>query len=241
MQMIMHAANPVSARYAIYYAPACGSLLWQAGCRWLGRDPQAQSELEQPVVPGWPAERVRRLTASARMYGLHATLKPPFRLAGGCSVEALDAELQAFAAARRALAGIALHVAPLSTFLALQPVQHDRRLVQLAEACVVQFDAFRRPAEEDELARRRAAGLSDRQEELLRAFGYPYVLDQFRFHVTLTDRLAPDDCAVLLPWLVKYFSRAIEQPLTLDDICLFVQDAPRTPFRLLRRYSLALN
>jgi putative phosphonate metabolism protein len=228
----------ISQRYAIYYAPAHGSVLWQAGCRWLGRDPQSQAILEQPAVPGWSGERVRRLTQSARLYGLHATLKPPFRLASGRDVGALDGALQAFVAHRRALHGITLHVAPLAGFLALQPAVPEPLLGQLAEACVVQFDAFRRPADEQELVRRRAAGLTERQEALLREFGYPYVLEQFRFHVTLTDRLAPDELAVLQPWLSRYFSDALASPLTLDDICLFVQDAPGTPFRLLRRYPL---
>ena len=38
-------------------------------------------------------------------------------------------------------------------------------------------------------------GLSERQIELLDAYGYPYVFEEFRFHMTLTDRLADSDAA----------------------------------------------
>jgi hypothetical protein len=100
------------------------------------------------------------------------------------------------------------------------------------------FDPFRKPLDDDELARRRAAGLSARQDALLLQWGYPYVLDQFRFHITLTDRLVPDELERLQPWLTRYFSDALREPLTLDDICLFVQDAPDASFALARRYPL---
>jgi putative phosphonate metabolism protein len=226
----------MSARYAIYYAPPAGSLLWQAGCRWLGSEPDTLRDLPQPAVPGLPAERVVALTRAARSYGLHATLKAPFQLAAGCVVHDLDAALADFAASQRAFACSALALAELSGFLALRPAVRCQDLHALADACVVQFDRFRRPPREDELARRRAAGLSARQGELLLQFGYPYVLDEFRFHITLTERLAPTDRAILLPWLARYFSDALSQPLTLNDISLFVQEQSDGPFRLLRRY-----
>lgn len=228
----------MSARYAIYHAPAAGSLLWQAGCRWLGRDPAAQQTLDPPDVPGWSVEQVRGLTASPRCYGLHATLKPPFRLAHGRTAEELDAALTAFSATQGPVPAMHLTLAPLAGFLALQPAAHSAALMQLAAQCVMHFDAFREPPGEPELARRRAGGLSERQEALLREWGYPYVLDQFRFHITLTDRLAQDELERLQPWLTGYLRAALREPLTLDDICLFVQDAPDTSFRLACRYPL---
>ena len=228
----------MSTRYAIYYAPAQGSLTWQAGCRWLGRDAATGAMLEQPAVPGLTHDEVRRLTASARMYGLHATLKPPFHLADGSSASALERALSAFAAARAPIPNLGVQVAQLAGFLALQPAAPNPALMRLADECVVHFDQFRRPAGEAELARRRANGLGARQEALLARYGYPYVLDQFRFHITLTDRLAPEELAALQPWLSRYFSDAMRVPLTLDDICLFVQDGPGAPFRLASRHPL---
>ncbi len=228
----------MSTRYAIYYAPAPGAPSWQAGCRWLGRDAATGVEMDQPSVPGFTPDAVRRLTASARMYGLHATLKPPLRLADGCSVSALERALSAFAAARAPIRDLGVQVRPLSDFLALQLTAASPALMRLADECVIHFDPFRRPAEEAELARRRASGLNARQEALLARYGYPYVLDQFRFHITLTDRLTAQELAALHPWLSRYFSDAVRVPLTLDDICLFVQDGPGAPFRLASRHPL---
>jgi putative phosphonate metabolism protein len=228
----------MSARYAIYYAPSPGSLLWQAGCRWLGSEPDTQQALAQPAVPGLPAERVAALTRAARRYGLHATLKPPFRLADGQDRDTLDAALAAFARAQAPFGCSTLALGVLSGFLALRPAARCAALDALADACVIRFDGFRRPADEQELARRRGTGLTARQEELLLRFGYPYVLEEYRFHITLTDRLAPADRAILAPWLARYFSDALSEPLTLHDICLFVQEQANAPFRLLRRHPL---
>ena len=236
--MISHLGDAASARYAVYFAPAQDSLLWQAGCRWLGRDAANGETQQQPAVPGWPPGRVHRITASARLYGLHATLKAPFHLLPGCDPQALDEAIAAFADARAPLAGLQLVLAPLAGFLALQPSAPGAPLLELAAACVRAFDAFRRPPDTEELRRRRAGGLSARQDTLLLQFGYPYVLDEFRFHITLTDRLAPDEMDSLQPWLAGYFLDALRAPLTLSDICLFVQDAPGVPFRLARRYPL---
>ena len=100
------------------------------------------------------------------------------------------------------------------------------------------FDQFRRPAEASELARRRSAGLSERQDALLVRFGYPYVLDEFRFHMTLTERLEPRVSAGLKPWLQQHFAAALQAPAMVADLCLFVQERPDVQFRILQRFPL---
>jgi hypothetical protein len=130
-----------------------------------------------------------------------------------------------------------LEVASLSRFLALRPATVSPELQALADDCVTEFDYFRQRAGEDELGRRRAAGLSGRQEELLTRYGYPYVLDQFRFHLTLTERLAEADADRLIPFLQDYFRDALREPVRVAGLCLFVQDHPDAPFRLGRRLT----
>jgi len=228
-------------RYAVYFAPAEATLLWQAGCHWLGRDPRSGAELPQPGVDGWSAERIARITASPRMYGFHATLKPPFYLAEGHTLEQLATAVQGLAARLRALVVPQLSVASLDGFLALQPVGHDAKLGALADACVTELDGFRRPPSAEELSHRRAARLSARQDELLARFGYPYVLDQFRFHMTLTERLPRADANLLGPWLRDYLAAALAMPLRCEDLCLFVQDGPGEAFLLLQRFPLDIR
>ena len=231
----------MTARYAVYFAPAETTALWHAGCHWLGRDPRSGAELPQPEVNGWSAERIMRITASPRMYGFHATLKPPFHLAEGRTLEQLASALQELAARMQACIVPPLSVAPLDGFLALQTSGHEDKLSALADACVTELDRFRRLPSAEELARRRAARLSARQDELLAQFGYPYVLDQFRFHMTLTERLPRADANLLWPWLRKHLAAALAMPLRCDDLCLFVQDGPGQAFLLLQRFPLDIR
>jgi 2'-5' RNA ligase len=119
----------------------------------------------------------------------------------------------------------------------LCPVQRSGALHALADDCVTAFDAFRRAPEADELARRRVTQLSARQEALLERFGYPYVLEEFRFHMTLTERLAPADAHHLKTWLARFLSAALREPAVVDAICLFVQERPGGAFRITDRFA----
>jgi putative phosphonate metabolism protein len=230
----------MSARYAIYFAPPEASLLWCTASRWLGRDAARDRRLDQPGVPGYSGERIGELTRAARLYGFHATLKPPMRLNKGRSAGQLADALARFAAARTAFSLPPLEVACLSTFLALRPVAASALLHRLADDCVVEFDGFRRPLDANELARRRSSGLTARQDALLVSLGYPYVLDQFRFHMTLTDALDPQDSARIKPWLEQRFAAALQEPIVVTDLSLFVQEDPGAPFRILERFPLNL-
>jgi putative phosphonate metabolism protein len=229
----------MGARYAVYYAPPAHSELWRLGCRWLGRDPQRGENLEQPAVQGMDAARIAALTAAPRSYGFHATLKPPFRLREDCVADDLDRALSALSRTQRPFALPPLQLERLGGFLALTPVNADQALRDLAQRCVIELDGLRHPPDEDELLRRRSAGLSERQERLLARWGYPYVLEEFRFHLSLTERVSDPDAARLSAWLDAWFAAALVQPLAVEDVSLYVQPASREPFQLLRRYRLA--
>lgn len=228
----------MSRRYAIYFAPSETSPLWRTGSQWLGRDAARNIALAQPAVPGYSAEQVRALTQSPRLYGFHATLKAPFHLAEDGSAEGLCSALADFALERVAFSLPALEVASLSGFLALLPTDRSAALHGLADECVTALDRFRQPALAGELARRRSAGLSERQDALLARFGYPYVLGEFRFHMTLTERLEPHRGAGLKPWLQQHFGAALCEPVAVSDLCLFVQERPDAPFCILQRFPL---
>lgn len=226
----------MTVRYAIYFAPPRNSALWQAGCRWLGRDPESGARFDAPSVPQCSAAQWARDTVSARRYGFHATLKAPFRLTEGrTEVELIDA-MADFAARQRTFTLPCLEVAELGDFLALRPTESNRPLAELAAACVTQFDGFRRPPQADETARRLAAGLTAPQQALLTRWGYPYVLDEWRFHLTLTDRLAAEARQRLVPWLDAYFRAALGQPVMVEDVALFVERQSGGDFALHRRF-----
>ncbi|MEJ0070777.1 MAG: DUF1045 domain-containing protein [Pseudomonadota bacterium] len=227
-----------SERFALYWAPPAADALWRFGARWLGRDPATAAE--SPPGAGAPADPawLRAATAEPRHYGLHATLKPPFRLATGQSRPALVAALEDVAATLAPVAGPPLALRRLGRFLALVPSGPAPAIAALAARLVETFDGFRAPPGAAELAKRRAHGLTPVQEAHLARWGYPYVMGEFRFHVTLSGALEPDALdrlEALLQPLVAPFTTA---PLAIAELALFEQAETAQPFRLTRRFPL---
>ncbi len=221
-------------RYAIYFTPE--GALAERGAAWLGWDAAAGAARAHPSLSGLPRP-VDEITARPRKYGVHATLKPPFRLAAGRSEADLDAALAAFAEGRPVVLLHGLEVARLGRFLALRPVGETGRLEALAAAVVEVFDPFRAPPTEEEIARRRAARLTPRQEALLSRWGYPYVMEEFRFHMTLSGPLAPDELERTAAVLAGHFAPVLPAPFVVDGVTLLGEDE-RGRFHHLHRYAL---
>lgn len=223
-------------RFAIYFAPAADSALHLFGSACLGRDVITGAEWPPPPVDGVSAARWREMTASPRAYGFHATLKPPFRLSGGRTPEGLVRALKAFASTRRPFDASPLRVARIADFLALVPRESSVELSMLAEACVRGFDEFRAPPPPEERARRKQASLSPRQQDLLATWGYPYVLDEWRFHMTLASGLAGHEIDDLRVALDRLAAPCCGTSFLVDGVCLFEQQAASAPFVLARRF-----
>lgn len=220
-------------RFAVYYAPEPGALADFAAA-WLGWDPVAAVPVAHPDLPGMPLP-VAEITATPRKYGFHGTLKPPFRLTG--TREDLEADLAALAARLAPAEMPGLELSRLGAFLALTPRGDTAPLAVLAAACVRELDSHRAPPGEAELERRRKARLSPRQEDYLAQWGYPYVLDEFRFHLTLTGRLAPDAGEAVATALRPTVAPLLPEPFRVSHLCLF-GEAEDGYFHLLHRYAL---
>lgn len=230
------APEPAWPRYAIYFAPAPGSPLAEFGADWLGRDCATGVERLQPAVPGVSPDRLAAITDSARNYGFHATLKPPFHLKPERSLAGIEAAASAFAASRTPLQ-VQLGLRSLGGFLALMMTPPDHRVSALAADVVQDLDGFRALPSDAELARRRESGLSAQQEALLQRWGYPYVMGEFRFHMTLSSRLpdGPERAAVVAA-LEPRAAPVTATPTSIDAIALFVQERKGSPFTMLQRF-----
>ena len=218
-------------RFAIYFIPPEGPLA-DFGASWLGWDVVAGREADQPLLHG-----LGDITMTPRKYGFHGTLKPPFRLEEGRSALELEAAVAALANRLAPAQCEGLELTRLGRFLALVPQGDTQDLQGVAQACVCDLDGFRAPAGEDELARRRGAGLSARQEALLLDWGYPYVLEEFRFHLTLSGRLPKDDLP-LWEAHVQAHLPVLPRPFILDQIAL-CGEREDGRFEMLHRYTLA--
>jgi hypothetical protein len=219
-------------RVAIYWAPELDDPLHAAGSSWLGRDAETNAKVVQPTFPG-----IAGLTADPRGYGLHATLKPPFRPA--TSYQAVIADLASLAARIAPFDLPPLAVRDLDGFLALTETVPCPALSSLAEAMVCGADRHRAAPDADELARRRRAGLSPRQEALLARWGYPYVMEEWRFHVTLTRRLSAGEHALVRPAAEAHFASIAGQPRRVEAVRVFTQAAPGSPFLIAERFALS--
>lgn len=218
-------------RFAIYGIPPAGALA-DFGAAWLGWDVQAGREADQIVVPG-----LHDITTTPRKYGFHGTLKPPFRLADGHDFEGVARATAHLAATLRPAVCDGLALTTLGGFLALTPRGDMAGLRRIAEACVRDLDKFRDPPGAAELARRRAAGLSARQDAFLMQWGYPFVMEEFRFHMTLSRRLPKDDLAIWTE-IAKAHMPELPAPFVVDQIALCGERADGW-FEVIHRYALS--
>lgn len=216
-------------RVAVYYLPEADDPLWQAGCRWLGWNPETTLPCLRPAVAGL-AEASRR----ASRYGFHATIKAPMPLQGDLDslVQALSRELAAFPA---------FTLPPLQYtqdegFVALRLSQASPELARLADTCVRSLEPWRRPYTADELAARSRKLQHDRQHQYLEQWGYPYVFEEFIFHMTLSDQQSDSR---LLEAAQSYFGDLPAQPRLVRSLAVLCESHPDAPFTLLQRVPLA--
>ena len=145
----------------------------------------------------------------------------------------------AFAEKTRPIPIIRPIVDAISGFIAVIPAEPVTELQELAADCVREFDSFRAPLSAEDRARRKPDRLSARQRDYLDRWGYPYVMDEFRFHMTLTGRLDADRRGPIVEMLRKRFATLRLETLAIDRIALFRQDDAASRFRIVGEWALA--
>lgn len=216
-------------RAAIYFTPPRDAPLTRLAAAWLGRDAFSDGPAPEPTP----------LVAEPARYGFHATMKPPFRLAEGRTLDELDEALADFCRRRRRAEIAQLELRRIGRFFALVPGAREPALHALADETVREFERFRAPLDVAELARRAPDRLTVRQREHLDRWGYPYVFDEFRFHMTLTGPVADEDAAAVEARLQERFAPALGRPLAIDGLALFVEPRPGEPFHVHALHSLS--
>lgn len=224
------------ARYAVFWVPPAGSALARFGAEWLGWDAEAGRDVQRIAVA--LPRPLPEMTRAPWRYGFHGTLTPPFRLAPGTEAQALDRAMAELATGVAAVSAPGLMPSARLGFLALMPSGLAPELDALAGDCVRALDPFRAPPSEVELARRRATGLTSRQDAHLLRWGYPYVFEDFRFHLTLSGRLRSGEAEAVLAAVTQLVAPLLGPALEIGEICLFGDPGANAGFRLLRRYPL---
>ena len=212
-------------RYAVYYAPRPGDFADRAAA-WLAVG------VDLPSLP----RRAREITVDPRRYGFHGTLRAPFRPGDGVGAGDIEARVADLAARLAPVRCEELRLENLHGFLALTPVGCEAAMLEFGAMVVEGTDALRAPLTEADIARRKPESLTSRQRALLQVWGYPHVMEEFRFHLTLTDRLPAAEVAPVMTALEAHFTPVLPRPFVIEDLCLFGEDA--TGFHLLHRYAL---
>jgi putative phosphonate metabolism protein len=235
----MNSEHLLPYRCAVYFVPDVHGDWWQAGSQWLGRCAAGGAVYPPPHIPGVTPNEFQTLTEDPRRYGWHATLKAPFTLAAGQSLDDLRSAMRALASRWPAFDLPPLRVSDLGGFLALRPEGELAQLNAMAAACVQELHPLAKPLTDAELARRRQALLTPEQDRLMLAWGYPWVLEHFQFHLSLSGPLgkcAPEVKAALLQAAQARFETL---PMCrFAHIALFTEPQAGADFELLETIDL---
>lgn len=225
-------------RYAIYYVPEAESTLYRFGAALLGYDALNAQAIAQPnalveAVSGW-----HELTEDPRKYGFHATMKAPFRLSSGASEADLVSAFEEFAEKSRTIPVIRPVARLLRHFVAIVNDAPNDDLAKLADDCVTAFEAFRAPLTPQDRKRRLQSPLSGNQIALLDRWGYPYVFEEFFFHMSLTGGIESAAREQTLEVIATQFAKLDQPSLAIDRLALLRQDHPSAKFAAIRHLVL---
>jgi Protein of unknown function (DUF1045) len=219
-------------RHAIYYVPAVATLWWKLGSQWLSNSPDGFDSI--PEFRGINRLRREQLIRKPAGYGWHATLVAPFHLRADRTQEEFSERLRTVAAQQRPFE-LKVRVGLLSGFAAILPAPPSTgHIDRLASTAVTQFDEFRAPLTLNEYKRRRTSICDSREIEHLERWGYPYVFDRYRFHMTLTDQITPLEAKRVLTWWNKIVDRL--GPLPIDEFSWCVEPQAGAPFAIRERF-----
>lgn len=233
----------MSARYAIFFCPMAKSPLATFGQQALGivatsaavvSSTKASTQFEAfPDI-----ERFKHYTQTPAHYGFHATLKAPFELVEEATQEAVLSLAQNFAATRHSIVLESLAPRQLSNFMALKLVHSSEAVDELAAACVKHFEPLRAPLTDADRQKRPASSLTVKQQKFMESYGYPFVFDEFRFHMTLTGKLSAGDHSDYLAWLTYWYNAIVKKAPTLDQLVVCFQPDRKTRFKKLAEFAL---
>jgi putative phosphonate metabolism protein len=219
-------------RYALYFSPPKDAPLTGAASRWLGRDAFTGETYPAPEHETLSAAEQFELTADPRRYGFHATIKAPFSLAASVTEKDLMAVVEEFAASTPAFEIPELVLGQLGRFFALVPGSLHQPLQDFAAKVVKSFEPFRAALSEADTNRRNPEKLSDSQRANLHRWGYPYVMEDFGFHMTLSGQVPETRAAVMKAILAERFAGFTGRPLSISGLAVFTEETRGAPFKV---------
>ena len=228
----------MTARYAIYFTPDDKSELAAYGATVLRRTPVDASDWLNPDLPvsfpdtsAWH-DQIKK----PAHYGFHATIKAPFELAQGQSADKLITDLEAFCQNKTPIILDGLAPVRSSRYDALAFKQQPDEIPILASDCVTQFEVYRAPLTAADIERRNPASLTESELANMHRYGYPFVLNDFNFHMTLSGQNNRDDNAWFV-WLQDLYLAMVKETPIMDRLCVFYQIDRQSPFTRIEEFK----
>ena len=110
-------------------------------------------------------------------------------------------------------------------FVSLRPAGHQPpQLLALESALVTRLDAFRAPLTGAERDRRNPDRLPEAARAHLDHWGYPFVLELFQYHLTLSNQLPPPLAEALRQALAPQLAPLITAPMPVTSVALMGED-----------------
>ncbi|MDF0695790.1 DUF1045 domain-containing protein [Rhizobium sp. MC63] len=219
-------------RYALYFSPPKDDPLTGAASLWLGRDAFSGETYAAPDHERLGQAEQFELTADPRRYGFHATIKAPFSLAASVTEKDLLTVAEEFASRTPAFEIPELVLGQLGRFFALIPASLHQPLQDFAAKVVKSFEPFRATLSPADIARRNPEKLSDSQRANLQRWGYPYVMEDFGFHMTLSGQVPETRAEVMKAILTERFADFTGRPLSISGLAVFVEETRGAPFKV---------
>jgi hypothetical protein len=224
-------------RYAICFAPEQGSALEALACEWLARDKSGAFVDKRVDVRGMTSDRLTTLIKGPRNYGMHGTLKPSFELRPHATEGALLEVARLLAKSCSPIELPVLELGEIGYIVSLVPESSSAALEDLASQCVRAFDGFRQPltAEQEQSFKRNR--LTVHQRQMLEHWGYPYVMEEFDFHLSLTDPVIDDgERAAIMMAVEAIAAPVLHKPLIMRELAVFAQKGANNPMSIIARF-----
>ncbi len=207
------------ARYAVYFVPSDDSMLGEFGAHVLQR---TRCQDDHPIR--------LNVTKKAAHYGFHSTFKAPMELANGFTEQALLDAVQAYTRSKKRVPLTGLRPNIVNGFHALT-LPHSPDVNAFAADVMRTFEPFRAPLNDADRQRRKPETLSERGRKYLETYGYPHVLEEFHFHMTLSNRIEnAEESHSYHQWLSELFETRVTQTPWLDQLAVFWQPDRNTAF-----------
>ncbi len=98
------------------------------------------------------------------------------------------------------------------------------------------FEGYRVPLTEDQVVSYKLNRLTVHQEQMLEHWGYPYVMEEFRFHISVTDRIENlAERKEVMKALEIFATPVLGKPIMVGDIVVFGQASPEEPMLAIER------